>query len=413
MMKNKAIGLLLIALLWGSLGYSQSIDGLLQKAYKNNPSLAALLMEYEAILQQGPQVRQLPNPQVGFGLPVLRPETRLGAQTLGVSASQLFPWFGTLKTREDIVLYMAKSKYEQWTAERLEIDFQIKSAYYQLYLLEAKQQIIRQHIRIYEALEKVALAKIESGKSIASDVLKLRINIESLQQQLPLIDEEKQRYTAQINEATHQPIDGSITIQMPHLTVSSPTLDLSQYEQKIAANHPLIKALDWRIEASHKTVILNTLNGKPSLGVGVDYSRVSGRTDAFPIDNGRDILIPKVMVSIPLYRKKFTAKKKEETLKQDAMALQKESLTQKMMGRIQRFLSNYETAILRHELAQKQQTLSESAYEILLAEYRSNGNRFDELIALQNDRLRYEIDQVTAVVQSHLAQFNIDRYTDF
>jgi len=83
------------------------------------------------------------------------------------------------------------------------------------------------------------------------------------------------------------------------------------------------------------------------------------------------------------------------------------------MGRIQRFLSNYETAILRHELAQKQQTLSESAYEILLAEYRSNGNRFDELIALQNDRLRYEIDQVTAVVQSHLAQFNIDRYTDF
>src|SRR5690554_1442049 len=115
---------------------AQTLDSLLKKAYDNNPTLKAIQLEYEAALQKGPQVSQLPDPTVGVGVPILRPETRLGGQVLSVSASQMFPWFGTLKAKEDVALTMAKSKYEQIAAERLDIDYQIKTAYFNLYLLQ-------------------------------------------------------------------------------------------------------------------------------------------------------------------------------------------------------------------------------------------------------------------------------------
>lgn len=392
---------------------AQTLDSLLKKAYDNNPALKALQLEYEAALQKGLQVSQLPDPTIGVGVPILPVETRLGSQNLIISASQMFPWFGTLKAKEDVVLTMAKSKYERVAAERLNIDFQIKTAYFNLYLLQEQQKIIQKNIRIFETIEKVAFAKVESGKSIASDVLTVRIKVEELNQQIQILEERKQGFSASINEAVNNPITDTIQVDTTKFALAELAYDLEQLKQKIESNHPLIKQLDWNIEASNKALSLNALDGKPTFGVGLDYGLVNGRTDAFPVNNGRDILVPKVMVSIPIYRKKYTAKKQEEELKQQAFELQKESLTNRMMSSIQGYKSEYESAKLMYELANKQIEISNSAYDILLADYSSKGKRFDELMKLQSDINRYEIAIVNAIVQSHLAKFKIDRLTDF
>lgn len=392
---------------------AQTLDSLLKKAYANNPELKALQLEYEAALQKGAQVSQLPDPTVGIGIPILRPETRLGGQVFSVSASQMFPWFGSLKAKEDVVLTMAKSKYERVAVERLNIDYQIKTAYYNLYLLQAKQNILSKNIRIFKTLEKVALAKVESGKSIASDVLTVRIKIEEINQQIQILEEQKLAYTATINEAVNNPLNSAIQIDTTQITIAEIEYNIEQFRKNIQANHPLIKQLNWNIETSNKALALNALDGKPSFGVGLDYSLVNGRTDAFPANNGRDILIPKVMVSIPIYRKKYTAKKEEESLKQQAFEFQKETLTNRMISSIQGYKSEYESAKLMFELANQQIKISNSAYDILLADYSSNGKRFDELMKLQSDINRYEIEIIQSIVQSHLAQFKINRLTDF
>ncbi|MEK9604590.1 MAG: TolC family protein [Flavobacteriaceae bacterium] len=392
---------------------AQNLDSLLKTAYEDNPELTALQLEYEADLQKGPQVSQLPDPTIGVGVPILPVETRLGSQNLIISASQMFPWFGKLKAKEDVVLTMAKSKYERVAAERLNIDYQIKSAYYNLYLLQEQQNILQKNIRIFETIEKVALAKVESGESITSDVLTVQIKIEELKQQIQILEERKQGFTASINSAINNPINDTIQVDTSRIDMAELAYDLDQFKQKIELNHPLIKQLDWKIKASNKALVLNAMDGKPTFGVGLDYGLVNGRTDAFPANNGRNILIPKVMVSLPIYRKKYSAKKQEEELKQQAFELQKESLTNQMMRGIQSFKSEYESAKLMFELAHKQIEISNSAYDILLADYSSKGKRFDELMNLLSDINRYEIAIVNAIVQSHLAKFKIDRLTDF
>lgn len=392
---------------------AQTLDSLLKKAYNNNPALKAIQLEYEAALQKGPQVSQLPDPTIGVGVPILPVETRLGSQNLIISASQMFPWFGTLKAKEEVVLIMAKSKYERIAAERLNIDYQIKTAYFNLYLLQEQQKIVRKNIRIFETIEKVALAKVESGKSIASDVLAVRLKIEELNQQIQILEERKHGFSASINEAINNPNNDLIQVDTTKRALPELAYDLEQLKQKIESNHPLIKQLDWNIEASNKALHLNDLDGKPTFGIGLDYGLINGRTDAIPANNGRDILVPKVMVSIPIYRKKYRAKKQEEELKQQAFELQKESLTNQMTSGIQGYKSEYESAKLMYELANKQIEISNSAYDILLADYSSKGKRFDELMKLQNDINRYEIAIVNAIVQSYLAKFKIERLTDF
>lgn len=392
---------------------AQTLDSLLKKAYNNNPALKAIQLEYEAALQKGPQVSQLPDPTIGVGVPILPVETRLGSQNLIISASQMFPWFGTLKAKEEVVLTMAKSKYERIAAERLNIDYQIKTAYFNLYLLQEQQKIVRKNIRIFQTIEKVALAKVESGKSIASDVLAVRLKIEELNQQIQILEERKHGFSASINEAINNPNNDLIQVDTTNRALAELAYDLEQLKQKIESNHPLIKQLDWNIEASNKALHLNDLDGKPTFGIGLDYGLINGRTDAIPANNGRDILVPKVMVSIPIYRKKYRAKKQEEELKQQAFELQKESLTNQMISGIQGYKSEYESAKLMYELANKQIEISNSAYDILLADYSSKGKRFDELMKLQSDINRYEIAIINATVQSYLAKFKIERLTDF
>jgi outer membrane protein TolC len=393
--------------------HAQKLDTLIKQAFEHNPELKALQYEYEAALQKGPQVSQLQDPTLGLGIPVLRPETRLGGQVLMVTASQMFPWFGTLSAKNDVAISMARTKYENIAAIRLDLIYEIKNAYYNLFLLQEEQRILKKHERIFTSLENVSLSKVESGKSLASDVLSVRIKLEEIQNQIEILEQQKTSFYAQLAAVRNNSQVDTIQIIDTLASISPTAFDLDLYRQKIQSHHPLLKKLDWQIETSNKELDLNELLGKPSFGVGLDYSLVAQRTDAFPASNGRDILIPKVMASIPINRKKYGAKAEEERLIQASFQMQKEHITNKMISLLQSYQADRESASLRKQLAEKQQYISDRAYDILLAEYSTSGLRFDELMKLQNDRINYELDIIKAIVQSHMAEIKIDRLTDF
>ena len=392
---------------------AQSIEALLQQAVANNPQLKALQLDYEAALQKAPQVRHLPNPQAGIGAPILRPETRLGPQLLMISANQVFPWFGTLQAKEDVVLTMAKSKYEKITAIRLDLFYTIKSAYYQLYLLDGQQALLKKHIQLFQTLERTTLGKVESGKANTADVLRIRLKLQGLQQQLNILENQKQPLYAQINAVINQSSTDTIHLTEPLDSIAILNYDLPAYQAKIQAFHPLIKQLDWQLEASKSEQQLNTLMGKPSLGVGLDYQLVAPRSDATPINNGRDILIPKITMSVPIYRKQYVAKDEEERLKQAAIAYQKTAIENRILSHLQRYKTDYDNALLIIELKNQQINTTQAAYRILLGEYSSKGTRFDELMQFQNDLINYDLEILKAIVQTHLSKANIERLADY
>ena len=156
---------------------------------------------------------QLPNPEVGVGVPILRPETRLGPQIVMVGAKQMFPWFGTLKSKENVTLAMSKVKYEKIAALKLEIFQTIKSAYYSLCLIERKQAIANQNALISQSMESIALAKVESGQTSLTNVLRSQQRIQKNEHTIDLLEVEKLKFYSIINVLINQDVTTPIRVQ--------------------------------------------------------------------------------------------------------------------------------------------------------------------------------------------------------
>ena len=391
---------------------SQSLSFFVEKAREQNPELQAVQVDYSAALEKVPQVEQLVNPTLGIGMPLLAPETRLGAQILTLSAQQLFPWFGTHKAKKEVVLNQVKSKYEQITMARLNVDFEVKKAYYTIYHMNQKQALIKKNSTLLNALEKMVLERVANGTSLASDALRIQLELETLSKEIEILEQEKKVFEAHLNAIINVSLDTTVEIDSFKLELIKPVTNWYLLTEKVNT-HPLLNQLEWQIKTSIANIYLNTLEGKPQFGLGLDYSIINPRTDALPTYNGRDILIPKLTFSIPLYRKKIRAKKQEEELKQKSFNLQKEQMHNRLLTNLKKHITAYENALLRHELYGKKLTITQSAYRILLTAYRSEGNRFEELLALQTTLNQYELNQLDALIELHLAKIGIKQITNF
>jgi outer membrane protein TolC len=280
-------------------------------------------------------------------------------------------------------------------------------------MLGEEQRIIRENIRILQTLEQVSLSKVENGNGILSDVLRLRMSIQELEKEIELLENQKSKYYARINEAINRPGNDTIYVTVPLEESVSIPLDFEELLSKVEENHPIINQLNLAVETSLKEQELSRREGLPSFGFGLDYSLVKKRTDLNPEGNGGDMLIPSFMVSIPLYRKKYNAKKQEEDMMQDAYAFQKESVLNSYSRMLYEYRADLEDALIKLELYRQQKETAESAASILLDYYSSHGSRFEEILQVQEQVYNYNIAIVQAIAQMHIARAGIDQLTNY
>ena len=136
---------------------------------------------------------------------------------------------------------------------------------------------------------------------------------------------------------------------------------------------------------------------------------VGQRTDANPMNNGRDILVPKVMLSIPIYRKSYQAKIEEEKLIQQSLEVKKETITDKMISLIINYKADYDNGLLEKSLYQNQTSTIQMTYDILLSEYSSSGKGFEELLMIQNQLIDLGLGVYQAELKINIATANIER----
>ena len=120
-----------------------------------------------------------------------------------------------------------------------------------------------------------------------------------------MLDNAKGRYEAIINGLINQPVEDTISILDEPDSVYL-TLDYDLLKEKISNHHPLILSLQHMEEVSKSKQGLIQNQQRPNISLGLDYSLVNQRTDANPQFNGRDILIPKIMISIPHFKQKLS-----------------------------------------------------------------------------------------------------------
>lgn len=408
-MKIRIYIIISIAFSWPQLALCQSPEALFQLALADNYELQALRLDYEVALQNIAQVNQLPQPELGLGVFALPVETRLGAQRLRIGLTQRMPWFGTLGANEDIALQKAQIQYEAIAARELKLLFKIRQSYFQLYQLDRAQNIIRKNLVLLNSLKSLSESKLSVGQASLADVLGVQLQIQALTQEIKLLESKKRMPLAEINQILARPLDTDIALG------ESLELSVLDYERDslmgtISSQHPAIRIYQQQQALAQKAIELNQLAGKPSLGIGMDFITVDARSDAEPLNNGRDILQFRASVSIPIYRQQYDARQQQEQLRIEAIESRKNESINSFMKMIEIAFAQHEAALLQTELYRQQIQTTQTAIDVLIADYQSRASSFDELLRMHRQLLEYELKLLYAKVESQLAKAQIEQY---
>ena len=109
------------------LGPSSTLEDYLAYAALNNAGLEAAFYRWKAALDQIPQARALPDPDITYGKYVRQPDMQMN-QEAGIM--QMFPWFGTIEARTDAASANAEAARQELEAAKLELYRQVKKEFY-------------------------------------------------------------------------------------------------------------------------------------------------------------------------------------------------------------------------------------------------------------------------------------------
>ena len=130
---------------------NSTISDYLEYAALNNPGLEAAFNRWKAALQKVPQARALDDPTFKYAYFIKEVETRVGPQRHKFELSQMFPWFGTLKTKEDAAALAAQARFEEFVDARNMLYYNVTASYYPLYKLSEWKLIEQENIEILKS----------------------------------------------------------------------------------------------------------------------------------------------------------------------------------------------------------------------------------------------------------------------
>ena len=392
-MKNIYSIILLLLSIQGVWGQT-SLQTYLETAAKNNPGLKAEYYEYQAALQQLPQAGSLPDPQLNFGIAAMPIVTKNGPQQAKISLSQKMPWFGTLRSKQNVFDDRAKARFESFQEAKVKLFYEVKSLYYDLYYLQKSLNITRKNLEILENWKQLVMTKIQNGKASATDGLRIDMQIEEMKNTLASLQDQLEINTIKFNHLLNVKTDTKVHIAnvLPKNVLRQSKSEI--YERIQQENHRL-KRLDWLKKSQVNQEKLNKKLAKPNLLLGIDYGLI-GKTNNLP-DAGKDALLFKVGISIPLFRKKYKAMVQEAQYQQKAFEEKTNDQVLILKSWASEIYSQYEDAVRREKLYQNQVVLAQRAERFLENEYAYNGKNFEEILRMEKKRLQYELKREKAI----------------
>ena len=249
----------------------------------------------------------------------------------------MFPWFGTLKASGNVASLNADAKYQQFLDRQNELYLQVKKAYYPLVELETTTRIQQQNLEILNTYKRLATTSFSSGKSAMVDVLRVDIMIDEITTDIQLLKDMKKPLETAFNRLLNR--DDSLAVIINDSLTLENEIFVSSRDSLFTQN-PTLNAINLQLQAAEANESLADKRGKPQFGVGVDYIIVAERPDLNIPQNGQDAIMPMVTMSLPLFRGKYNALKKQTQLTQTALAFQKIEIENQLISQFE--MARYE-----------------------------------------------------------------------
>ncbi|MBL7994379.1 TolC family protein [bacterium] len=276
--------LLLSHPLWAQMQNDISLNELIQEALNNNPQLHSVRHQADAAKEQIKQVTSLDAPQVGIefyqtpirSFPIA---TRNNMET-DYFVQQMFPWPGKLSGMGKITENNAAMKDQESKALEKKIIRDLKSAYYELYLVQRKMEINEENKLIMQKIIDIAIKQYEVGAGNQSDILRAQTELTQLTNESFLLEKEEGITEAMINTLISRPANQPLG-RIADLEIHDIKLSFSQLAAMAEDSRAELKAMGFNIEMFKSEQALAKREFYPDIMVRGMYKNMSNTSKDF------------------------------------------------------------------------------------------------------------------------------------
>lgn len=401
-------GLLLISLSESVRG-QMHLEAYLQAAAEQNPGLKAKFSLYLAALEKVSQEGGLPDPTVSFGYFISPIETRVGPQRFRLSLSQMFPWMGTLKVREQAATSMARIRFYEFEEARNQLFLQIRHKWLELYEIRKELDIMQANLGLLRSYEPITKTKYEANLVSLADLIRVQISVDNAESQLKVLRLKWEPALSNFNTLLNR--DPKLDVVLPDSIMLEEVNDYSQ--DSIRIHHPLINNVNASLDALEHESALAALKRKPNIGFGLEYAMIGKRSDAIVSDNGKDVLMPMVSLSLPVFKKKNRAYEREVALRKESYESQRDQVKNELNNDWVQAENQIKSALEELRLYEGEIEKTHVLLRILTSEYTNNHRDFEDLLSAQQRLLQLQLALVKARVKYHHGLHQKDYLTGY
>jgi outer membrane protein TolC len=258
---------------------------------------------------------------------------------------------------------------------------------------------------------------------IQLEIAELESNIESI---LSEINAAKARFNALLNRSPENEVTApGELLQIPFL------LDVTSVSQQMTEQNPMLGMVREEILAHEARLEMEKKMSYPMFGIGLQYMLIGKTKTAESIDpgmgggmnnpvtptgtmksmNGKDMLMPMVSISIPIYRNKYKAAQRESRLLRQASEEKYTGTLNNLQSELYRYKHQLEDAARKIALYKKQSKLAQTTYDLSVQAFASGKGELSDALQVQRQLLDYQLKTAESIAAYNTMVANIQKLT--
>ncbi|PWK19594.1 TolC family protein [Xanthomarina spongicola] len=382
---------------------SQELETLINEALENNPEIQKFDFQYKIASEKVNEVNSLPNTEFNLGVMAIAPEMEMPMERFRVSVMQMLPWFGTITARENYATSIADAQYIEITIAKRKLIASVSQSYYNLYANNAKQKVLTENIKLLETYETLALTSVEVGKASAVDVLRLQMRQNEMQQLKDVLSQQFLAEQTNLNNLLNRENDAAVTVLD---SLIMPSEDFEITSENLALNPELLK-YDKLYQSIEQSELLNQKESAPMIGIGVEY--INQDNSPMITSSYKDMLMPMLSVSIPIFNKKYSSQTKQNELEQQEIKVQKQERLNTLETLLSKAINERVSARISYDTQTKNLKQAKDAEDILIKSYETGTIDFNDVLDIQELQLKFQMNQIESI-KGYYVQSTIINY---
>jgi outer membrane protein TolC len=260
------------------------------------------------------------------------------------------------------------------------------------------------------------------GASGMSEILRIQLEAIELESAIESILSEITAGKARFNGLLNRPSGSEVVVpdeisQLPFL------LDTESVLQTMREQNPMLGMINEESLAYKAKAEMDKKMAYPMLGIGIQYMLIGKTPDTGgqPMEgmdmgtntntmssmNGKDMIMPMVSVSLPIFRNKYKAAQRESKLLQLSSEEKYADTFNNLQAELYQSKHQLEDAVRKIALYKKQSGLARTTYDLVVREFISGKSNLSDVIQIQRQLLDYQLKESEATANYNTMVVNI------